>query len=252
MLCWPSVQHLSDMTEQDRKTVIDNIKRLCESGHIVDTKERRGVTGQVPVYLLNTPKNGTVIADESVPETVPEFPTNSTESGTVTKSETVPLFPTNSTVFPYEQSRFSLSTVPKTGHGTSNEPVNEPVKKKEDSASAPSIPDISESLFADFQKIRKAKKAPLTNTAIEGIRREAKKAGLTMEQAITVAVERNWQAFRADWMVEKRSQAQAAQSFRERDIDIGRARWEEMTGETHPDKQKNVIDITPTFLERLA
>ena len=56
--------------------------------------------------------------------------------------------------------------------------------------------------MADFLKIRKAKKAPLTETAITGIRREAEKAGLTMTQAVTVSVERNWQAFKADWYTE--------------------------------------------------
>ena len=180
MVCWPSVQYLSDVTEQDRKTVIDNIKRLRESGHIVDTKERRGVTGQVPVYLLNTPKNGTVIAESMGAETVPELPINSTESGTVAQSETVPVFPTNSPGFPYEQSRFSLSTVPKTGHGTSNEPinepVNEPVKKKAQAQSLFVLPDwIPDETWFAFLETRKKKKATNSDFAFSLILKDLTK-----------------------------------------------------------------------------
>ena len=81
----------------------------------------------------------------------------------------------------------------------------EPKEKK--SASAPTIPELSESLMADFLKVRKAKAAPLTETAIAGIRREADKAGLSMVEAITECVECNWQGFRADWHAERKGKA---------------------------------------------
>lgn len=61
MTCFPSIQYLSDATCQDRKTVAENLKRLRESGHIVDTGARKGSTGQVPVYRLNDTENGIVI-----------------------------------------------------------------------------------------------------------------------------------------------------------------------------------------------
>jgi len=64
---------------------------------------------------------------------------------------------------------------------------------------------VSDSVWNDFQKIRRAKKSPITDTALEGIRREAEKAGLTLEQAIKTCCERGWQGFRADWMTDKNS-----------------------------------------------
>ena len=82
----------------------------------------------------------------------------------------------------------------------------EPIKEKK-SASAPTIPELSDSLMADFLKVRKAKAAPLTETAIAGIRREADKAGLSMVEAITECVECNWQGFRADWHAERKGKA---------------------------------------------
>jgi len=62
------------------------------------------------------------------------------------------------------------------------------------------VSDIPESLLKDFLKIRTAKKAPLTKTAWNGIIREAKKAGITTEEAVIISVERNWQGFNADWI----------------------------------------------------
>jgi hypothetical protein len=58
---------------------------------------------------------------------------------------------------------------------------------------------IPDSLIWDFAAVRKAKRAPITATAINGIKREAAKAGMTFEQAITLCVEQNWQGFRAEW-----------------------------------------------------
>ncbi|MGR2681566.1 hypothetical protein [Chromobacterium haemolyticum] len=53
---------------------------------------------------------------------------------------------------------------------------------------------------ADFLAIRKAKRAPLTATALAGIEREATAAGLSLAQAIQVSAERGWQGFKAEWL----------------------------------------------------
>lgn len=58
---------------------------------------------------------------------------------------------------------------------------------------------IGEQVIFDFLKLRKAKKAPLTETAIDGIKREAAKARITLEDALRTCIERGWQGFKADW-----------------------------------------------------
>ena len=62
------------------------------------------------------------------------------------------------------------------------------------------LPEISDDLFADFAELRKARKAAITKTAIEGIRREAAKAGFSIEEAIRTCCERNWLGFKAGWL----------------------------------------------------
>ena len=70
---------------------------------------------------------------------------------------------------------------------------------------APARPDgVSASVWRDFLAVRKAKRSPVTEIAMQGILREAGKAGITLEQAMTVCIERSWQGFRADWYVEQR------------------------------------------------
>nr|DAX41007.1 MAG TPA: replication protein O [Bacteriophage sp.] len=54
-------------------------------------------------------------------------------------------------------------------------------------------------LAEDFLKLRKAKNAPITETALKGFQREAAKAGISLSNAITIAIERNWRGFSASW-----------------------------------------------------
>lgn len=77
-------------------------------------------------------------------------------------------------------------------------------KKREittkDKSSQPEKPaDVSDSVWADFLQIRKAKRAPLTKTALAGIAAEADKAGITLQNALEQCCARGWQGFKASW-----------------------------------------------------
>lgn len=64
-----------------------------------------------------------------------------------------------------------------------------------------SKPDgIPDDLWSDFMTLRKAKKAPLTPTAMKALIREADKAGWWLEDAIREVVERGWQSFKATYV----------------------------------------------------
>jgi hypothetical protein len=70
--------------------------------------------------------------------------------------------------------------------------------------------DIAQQLWADYLQIRKARKSPLTNTALDGLRREADKAGISLSGAITMCCERGWQSFKSDWIADKQNGKAAA------------------------------------------
>jgi len=96
---------------------------------------------------------------------------------------------------------------PKASHAQESKPPSLPIKKEKteyDKNDLISI-GIDESIARDFLITRKAKKAKLTETAFAGIVREAEKANLTIQQALQICVERNWQSFNAEWVKDKQS-----------------------------------------------
>ena len=66
---------------------------------------------------------------------------------------------------------------------------------------------VSDSVWQEFKTLRKAKKAPITQRAIDAITNEAKKAGWSLEKALEECVVRGWQAFKADWVATKANPA---------------------------------------------
>jgi uncharacterized protein YdaU (DUF1376 family) len=128
--------------------------------------------------------------------------------------------------------------------------VEETPRKR--AAVLPRPDDVSEQTWADFIAQRKAHKAPLTQTALDQIAAEARKACIPLENALQICCARGWRGFRADWLNEARGNAPAArpqaQSFRERDKELAMTKYEEIFGKPHPDRAPapTIIDVTPT------
>ena len=59
---------------------------------------------------------------------------------------------------------------------------------------------VPQTVWDDFVKQRASQKAPLTETALEGIQREAVKAGVTMEWALRECCSRGWRGFKSEWV----------------------------------------------------
>lgn len=59
---------------------------------------------------------------------------------------------------------------------------------------------VNESHARDWMLLRKSKRAPLTQTALEALKREAEKAGMSLAEAVRTCAERGWQGFKAEWV----------------------------------------------------
>jgi hypothetical protein len=81
----------------------------------------------------------------------------------------------------------------------------EQIKKRTTSVAPPE--GVSDSVWQEFKTLRKAKKAPITQRAIDAITSEANKAGWTLEKALEECVVRGWQAFKSDWVAPKANPA---------------------------------------------
>ena len=85
--------------------------------------------------------------------------------------------------------------------------------KKEKKATKVATPDgVSQSLWDSFLTLRKAKKAPVTQAALDGIQREATKAGWTLDKALEECCSRGWTGFKADWVADKKPTTFAQQA----------------------------------------
>ena len=82
------------------------------------------------------------------------------------------------------------------------EPVTKNQEQKKATVVAPPV-GVSDSVWQDFVRHRKAKKAQVTQTVIDGIQREADKAGWSLDAALRECITRNWQSFKADWVADK-------------------------------------------------
>lgn len=82
-------------------------------------------------------------------------------------------------------------------------PTDEPPRKEEKpkrKRTSVARPDgVSEQVWEDFSALRTKRRAPITETALKGIQREAEKAGITLEAALSTCCERGWQGFKAEW-----------------------------------------------------
>jgi uncharacterized protein YdaU (DUF1376 family) len=64
---------------------------------------------------------------------------------------------------------------------------------------ADSVPGGTEQAAKDWLKVRKSHRAPLTESAWEGIVSEASKAGITPSEAVQVCARKDWRGFNHTW-----------------------------------------------------
>lgn len=193
-------------------TVTDALKELEELGLIISIKRQGQVTG----YRLNMPEpttenggtttheNGVHPKNGATPENGGYPPpkmggTTTPENGGASKHTTKP---TNT--------KHNIHASAAADAPVSAKPETKPDKPKKRKPSAARIEleayrvlgehGIDGQLAQDYIALRKSHRAPITQTALRGIEREANNAGLSLEQALTICCERGWRGFNASWL----------------------------------------------------
>ena len=87
-------------------------------------------------------------------------------------------------------------------------------------------PDVDEQVWSDWLHLRKSKRAPVTQTTLNGAITEAEKAGMTLEAFLRVWCRRGSQGLEAAWLKpeEKPPVSPAASSIASADAELQRAR----------------------------
>ena len=121
---------------------------------------------------------------------------------------------------------------------------------------APTKPDdVDAQTWTDWLQLRKAKRAPVTLTVVNGARAEADKAGMTLDAFLQVWCRRGSQGLEAGWLKpdERVTPSRVVPiSFAQQDEQARRRRWEEMTGRKWPDdgQMPEFVDVQP--IERIS
>lgn len=171
-ICFPSYQYIADKCEMTRRSAISHIEYLIKMG-LVSKKERKNKDGSISnLYFLHLEQGSEnfALGGENISLGSENFALGGGEN-----------------------------ISPRTSH--SLEPVNEPKKTTQKSESEILLEQfgISGQLAKDFITHRKAKKAPITETVMNGFLREANKAELSVAESVAISIERNWQGFKATW-----------------------------------------------------
>lgn len=193
--CYPSISMLAEKCSMSERSVFNHITELEKIGAVV----RKNRSGRSTVYMLDPCKFCTPENSAPLQRLHP----------TPAKSAPPPLqpfHPTPATVAPI----------------TINEPSIEPSSNHKYSSAIAKPECVAQSVWADFQQLRKAKRAPITATALDGIKREAEKAGISLSDALAICCERGWTGFKADWLenAQQPKRTVQAESFAERDARV--------------------------------
>lgn len=169
--CYPSIETLSKITRLDRRSVMKSLSILRQMEVVVIEKKY----GAKNFYTLKTSyKNDTADTDKPVAKMLPKYINNKSENKSLEKE--------NKKEKEGDPS-FELT------------PVEKPSRRK----SLVKPINVTQQTWDDFNAIRKAKKAPLTQTALVRIQNEADKAGIDLETALQICCVRGWQSFNHTW-----------------------------------------------------
>lgn len=164
-----SVSQFMKVTGLSNKAVIS----ACESLVAREILERKSGDRNTGIYSIKTYK--TTTSEKS--SLVKNFPATSEKSSPVTS----------------EKSSHTINNIKNTIQN-----INKKNTKKSESDLLAEFGIVGQ-LAEDFLKLRKAKNAPITETALKGFQRESAKAGISLSDSITIAIERNWRGFSASW-----------------------------------------------------
>jgi uncharacterized protein YdaU (DUF1376 family) len=72
--------------------------------------------------------------------------------------------------------------------------------KRDKTTSVVCPPDVEQQIWDDWKQLRKAKKAPVTETVVNSARKEAAKANMAFQDFLSVWCARGSQGLQADWL----------------------------------------------------
>ncbi|MFO1326068.1 MAG: helix-turn-helix domain-containing protein [Rubrivivax sp.] len=200
---WHSIASMVEWTCLSKRTVIDALKALEDRGLIV-IKRDRGVnnTTFVQVDRIEEAKANQCASRTSAPAApVQELHGTSATDALPLVQEPHQLVQQphakhqEASVKHQEAKKTHVRAAPSTTPSSAT-PTNRYVK----ASNVERPDDVDAQTWADWLQLRKAKRAPVTATVMAEVRREAAKAGMTLEDFLRAWCVRGSQGLQADWL----------------------------------------------------
>lgn len=193
-ICWPSMSHISSRTCLSKASVKRCIRDLSDIGILkIQHRKTKGLN-KTSIYKIEINSIEINKQDHIQPQIDDEV-IQITDNGGWGHGE-----PTQG----HSEPRGGVMVNPGWGH---SEPltIKEPslrTQNKEKGAKAPIAcpPDVDNEVWQDWLALRKAKKAPVTNTVLKSAIKEAKKANLSLQTFLEIWCARGSQGLQADWL----------------------------------------------------
>lgn len=193
--CWPSYGHIAEQCEIDRRSVIRHCKALAEEGYL-QIENRPGEKGNsTNVFYLNlSASSKTGVTESHPPSDRVSLPQCHRVPPLVTQSHPEPVI--EPVIEPKELIGAS---------NTQKSSVKKSTAKKLselDFGRWPAVP--SAQVLSDWIAVRKGKKAPLTQTAVDrmvGDLTKAAAAGMSVDDCLSLCCVKGWVGFEFAWAV---------------------------------------------------
>lgn len=203
---YPSIKALAEKTRQSERTVQYQLRRMEESGWLILVNSGNGGRNQTREYRINP--DWVKGANFAPVQSTTEKGATDDIKGAIHDTKGCNGLHPHITVI--EPSR------------TVKEPSIAPAKRVPAISAAQLVEQrVDKQVAAEFLALRKRKRAPLTELALAGIRREADRVGWTLDQVLRKCVERGWQGFEASWVKDEKATGAKHGNFGQQDYYAG-------------------------------
>ncbi|MBY0475439.1 MAG: helix-turn-helix domain-containing protein [Nitrosomonas sp.] len=200
---YPSVKHLAEKTRQSERTIQYQLRKMEESGWLIVVADEKGGRSKAREYKINIDwiKGANIAPFKSETKGAEIAPINLPIKGATDDIKGA----SDDIKGASDDTKGAIAVAPESLESslTIIEPsIKEKIIKKEngiDPEIKNLLPDVDEQVIKDFLILRKQKKAPITATAMQGFRREAAQAGISLQDALILCCTNGWQGFKAEW-----------------------------------------------------
>ena len=183
MTSFPSVELIIEELGMSEKRFYKHRKLLVDCGYVSVKQEKTGNKFAKNVYVINT----------NLPYGSFDCTQNESAQNACTQNASAQNDGSNSNSLNNNNLNSNSS------NSNSKKVSAKKSKPKFDASEFLQSHNVSDLVIQDFIAHRKNKKAEITMTALNGIIREAGKANISLERALTISIERNWVSFNASW-----------------------------------------------------